>query len=80
VLNPKLWKKQQISPYHQNSYYFTGLAGAALHDRELLSAYKKVPRSPRPWVQWVDLVVDQAMGNQQQSSRAALDYSAFRTA
>lgn len=80
VLNPKLWKKQQISPYHQNSYYFTGLAGAALHDRELLSAYKKVPRSPRPWVQWVDLVVEQTMGRQQELSKSALDYLAFRTA
>jgi hypothetical protein len=59
VSNPKLWKKQQINPYHANSYFFTGLAGVALHDRELLSAYEKVPRSPRPWVQWVDLVVKQ---------------------
>jgi hypothetical protein len=63
VLNPKLWKKQQISPYHPNSYYFTGLAGAALHDRELLDAYEKVPRSPRPWVQWIDLVVNQAVAS-----------------
>jgi Alginate lyase len=62
VLNPKLWKKQQINPYRANSYFFTGLAGIALHDRELLSGYEKVPRSPRPWVQWVDLVVKQAVG------------------
>lgn len=61
VLNPKLWKKQQISPYHANSYFFTGLAGAALHDKQLLSAYEQVPRSPTPWVQWVDLVVKQAI-------------------
>lgn len=60
VLNPNLWKKQQISPYRANGYFFTGLAGAALNDRELLAAYDKVPRSPSPWVQWLDLVINQA--------------------
>jgi alginate lyase len=62
LLNPKHWKKQQISPYRANSYFFTGLAGVALHDKEMLSAYEKVPRAPTPWVQWVDLVVKQASG------------------
>jgi hypothetical protein len=61
VLNPKRWKKQQINPYRPNSYFFTGLAGAVLHDKQLLSAYEQVPRSPTPWVQWVDLVIKQAI-------------------
>jgi hypothetical protein len=50
--------KQSVSP---EQLLFTGLAGAALHDKQLLSAYEQVPRSPTPWVQWVDLVVKQAM-------------------
>jgi hypothetical protein len=33
------------------------LAGDGLPAPDLLAAYKTLPRSKSPWIQWVDLVV-----------------------
>ncbi len=57
VLHPDTWKKQQISRYQPNGYVFPGLAGMGLRSRELLAAYRQLPRAESPWVQFVDLLV-----------------------
>jgi alginate lyase len=57
VQHPETWKKQQISKFNNDGTFFAGLAGVGLPDAELLAAYRKLPRSQSPWVQWVDLVV-----------------------
>jgi len=57
VAHPDTWKKQQITKYNSDSYVFPGLAGAGLHSEELMAAYRQLPRSTSPWVQFVDLAV-----------------------
>jgi hypothetical protein len=57
VLHPQTWRKQQISPYSADGSVFLGLAGVGLRSEELLKAYRALPRSRAPWVQFVDLVV-----------------------
>jgi hypothetical protein len=57
VQHPETWKKQQISKFNSDGTFFPGLAGVGLPDGELLAAYRTLPRSTSPWVQWVDLVV-----------------------
>jgi hypothetical protein len=57
VQHPDTWHKQQISRYSSDGAVFPGLAGLGLHSPQLLAAYKALPRSASPWVQFVDLVV-----------------------
>jgi hypothetical protein len=58
VLDPAKWKKEQIGAYNPRGYVFPGLAGIGLPSSELTAAYRKLPRDPSPWVQFVDLMVD----------------------
>jgi hypothetical protein len=51
------WRKQQISKFSADGAIFPGLAGLGLADKDLLESYRGLPRSPSPWVQFVDLVV-----------------------
>jgi len=60
VLEPNSWRKQQITGFDQDRIVYLGLAGLALRVPEMLSAYRKLPRSPSPWVQLVDLLVRSA--------------------
>lgn len=60
VQHPDTWKKQQISKYSADGAVFPGLAGLGLHSAELMAAWKTLPRSASPWVQFVDLVVQAA--------------------
>lgn len=60
VLDPAAWKRQQITPFVQDSYVFPGLAGLGLHSEKLLSAYQRLPRAKSPWVQFIDLCVQAA--------------------
>jgi hypothetical protein len=57
VQHPETWRKQQISAYSADGSVFLGLAGVGLHSEEMLRAYRALPRSRSPWVQFVDLVV-----------------------
>ena len=57
VQHPEKWPKQQISKYNPDGTVFPGLAGAGLHADDLLAAYRTLPRSHSPWVQFVDLAV-----------------------
>jgi hypothetical protein len=57
VLHPETWNKQQIGRYSPDGYVFPGLAGIGLPAPDLLAAYKQLPRSESPWVQFVDLLV-----------------------
>jgi len=60
VLDPARWKKQQIGKYSPDGYVFPGLAGIGMPAADLLAAYRKLPRSESPWVQFVDLLVSSA--------------------
>jgi hypothetical protein len=55
--HPDTWRKQQISKFNPDGAVFPGLAGLGLHSPELLAAYRALPRSASPWVQFVDLLV-----------------------
>ncbi len=57
VLNPKTWRKQQITAYDQDQTIYLGLASVGLRSPELLAAYRKLPRASAPWVILVDLLV-----------------------
>jgi hypothetical protein len=57
VLHPQTWKGEQISKFDNNSTVFLGLAGAGLHARDLLEAYKSLPRADSAWVTFVDLIL-----------------------
>jgi hypothetical protein len=57
VLHPEIWRKQQIEPYERSGVIFPGLAGAGLRSQEMLEAYRTMPRSESPWVQFIDLLV-----------------------
>jgi hypothetical protein len=57
VLQPATWKKQQIGRYNPDGYVFPGLAGIGLPSPDLLTAYRTLPRSESPWVQFVDMAV-----------------------
>ena len=57
VLHPEKWKGEQISKFNNNSSVFLGLAGAGLHDKDLLDAYKSLPRADSAWVTFVDLIL-----------------------
>ncbi len=57
VLDPAKWHKQQIAPYDRDSVLFPGMAGIGLADTTLLDAYRTLPRSHSPWVQFIDLLV-----------------------
>jgi hypothetical protein len=57
VLHPEKWKGEQISKFNNDSTVFLGLAGAGLHDRGLLDAYKSLPRADSAWVTFVDLIL-----------------------
>lgn len=57
TLDPKKWKKQQISKFKADSVVFPGLAGAGLQARDLTDAYLTLPRSDGAWVSLVDLVL-----------------------
>lgn len=57
VLQPKLWKKQQIAPFEQDRTIFLGLAGLGLRSQELLSAHRQLPRAATPRAILVDLIV-----------------------
>ena len=57
VLHPEKWKGQQISKFNNDSNLFLGLAGAGLHAKDLLDAYKSLPRADSAWVTFVDLIL-----------------------
>ncbi len=57
VLDPSKWKKQQISPYSANGTVFLGLAGMGLKSKELLDAYKSLPRSDSAQTLFFDLLI-----------------------
>jgi hypothetical protein len=57
VAHPEKWAKQQIAKYNPDGTIFPALAGAGLKSEELLAAYRSLPRSRAPWVQFVDLAV-----------------------
>ncbi len=57
VLEPAKWKKQQISPYKADGTVFLGLAGLGLKSKEMLEAYKTLPRSDAPHVLFFDLLI-----------------------
>lgn len=57
VLDPKTWRRQQITAYDQDQTIYLGLAGIGLRSPELLAAYRKLPRAAAPWVMLVDLLV-----------------------
>jgi hypothetical protein len=56
LLRPETWRKEQIADYSPNGYVFPALAGLGLHSAELVSAYRKLPRSGSGWVQFIDLL------------------------
>jgi len=55
--HPDEWTKQQISKYSPEGYIFPGLAGIGLPSASLLEAYKQLPHSDSPWVQFVETLV-----------------------
>lgn len=57
ILHPGTWKKQQISKYSPSGIVFPGLAGIGLPSKELLAAYRQLPRADNPWTQFTDLLV-----------------------
>lgn len=57
VLDPQTWKGQQISPFNNDSCVFLGLAGAGLHDNDLIDAYRSLPRADSAWVVFVDMIL-----------------------
>jgi hypothetical protein len=57
VLHPDQWKGKQISPFKPDSTIFLGLAGAGLHAKDLVDAYKTLPRADSAWVAFVDMIV-----------------------
>jgi hypothetical protein len=57
VLDPKSWRKQQITGFDQDQTIYLGLAGLGLRSPELLAAYRRLPRADAPWVILVDLLV-----------------------
>lgn len=57
VLQPDRWKGKQISKFRSDSTVFLGLAGLGLNAKELVEAYKTLPRSDSAWVAFVDLIV-----------------------
>jgi len=62
MLHPETWKKQQIGRYNPDGYIFPGLAGIGLPSPDLVAAYKELPRSDSPWVQFIDLLVKNGNG------------------
>ena len=57
LMHPDTWKKEQISRFNPDGSVFLGLGGAALKSDDMLAAYRSLPRSRAPWVQFVDLAV-----------------------
>ncbi|MBI4878017.1 MAG: alginate lyase family protein [Acidobacteria bacterium] len=57
LLDPKSWRKPQISGFDRDQIIYPGLAGLGLGSPELLAAYRKLPRADAPWVTLVDLLV-----------------------
>jgi hypothetical protein len=57
IMDPKSWRKPQISPYEPDGAVFPALAALGLRSPDLLAAYRKLPRANSPWVQLVDLLV-----------------------
>ncbi|MBZ5620500.1 MAG: alginate lyase family protein [Acidobacteriia bacterium] len=57
VAHPEKWVKPQITKYNPDGTIFPGLAGVALDSEELRTAYRALPRSRSPWIQFVDLAV-----------------------
>jgi hypothetical protein len=57
VLDPKSWRKPQITGFDQDRVVYPGLAGLGLGSNELLAAYRRLPRAEAPWVNLVDLLV-----------------------
>ncbi len=57
VLHPDTWKGEQISHFNNDSSVFLGLAGAGLHAKDLLDAYRSLPRAESAWVTLVDLIL-----------------------
>ncbi len=58
LLEPALWKKEQISSYNAGGHVFPGLAGVGLPAADLLAGYRKIGHDRSPWVQFVDLIVE----------------------
>ena len=57
VVAPQTWKKEQITKYSADGYFFPGLGGIGIPSARLLAAYRKLPRAQSPWIQFVDLLV-----------------------
>ena len=60
VLQPRTWRKQQITSYDQDRSIFPALGGLGLRSEELLAAYRRLPRAEAPRVLLVDLLVHSA--------------------
>ena len=60
VLDPKSWRKPQITSFDQDRVVYPGLAGLGLGSAELLGAYRRLPRADAPWVNLVSLLVSAA--------------------
>ena len=59
IVEPKTWRKQQITPFDSAGIVFPALAGLGLRNAELLKVYRGLPRAKTPWVQLVDVIVRQ---------------------
>ncbi len=57
VLHPDQWKGKQIEAFKPDSTIFLGLAGAGLNAKDLVDAYKTLPRADSAWVAFVDMIV-----------------------
>ncbi len=60
LLEPKSWRKPQITGFDQDRVVYPGLAGLGLGSAELLAAYRRLPRADAPWVNLVSLLVEAA--------------------
>jgi hypothetical protein len=58
VLDPSKWKKEQITGYKAGGYVFPGLAGVGLKSAELATAFSKIEHDRSPWIQFVNLLVE----------------------
>jgi hypothetical protein len=57
VLHTDKWKGQQISPFKADSTVFLGLSGIGLHAKDLVDAYRTLPRADSAWVAFVDFII-----------------------
>jgi len=57
LLHPEKWKGKQITPFKADAVEFVGLAGAGLHAKDLITAYRALPAPRNAWSALVDLSI-----------------------